>query len=190
MSDKSGSGTRWKRIDYLMRKPKTSEPAAQVARRFKQYDTDRQCWVADGAYTALVTESPRNGFKEFFIMSKLTGRIMRRVKSEQTHRVMWALLALLEFDNFLALDQTAIARDLSMPVSNVNRAIKSLIKIGAVVVGSPTGVHKSYKLSPVWVWRGKAKDHIKALDEHRMGEALGGGEAAREASEAMRDWNA
>ena len=123
-------------------------------------------------------------------MSKLTGRIMRRVKSEQTHRVMWALLALLEFDNLLALDQTAIARDLGMPVSNVNRAIKRLIEIGAVVVGSPTGVHKSYRLSAKWVWRGRAENHIKALDEHRLGEALGGGEDGREASAAMRDWNA
>ena len=173
-----------------MRKPKTSEPAAQVARRFKQWDTDRQCWVDDGAYTALVTEQPRNGFKEFFTMSKLTGRIMRRVKSEQTHRVMWALLALLEFDNFLALDQTAIARDLGMPVSNVNRAIKRLIEIGAVVVGSPTGVHKSYRLSPKWVWRGKAENHVRALEEDRMGEALGGAEDAREAMRTMRDWNA
>jgi hypothetical protein len=120
-------------------------------------------------------------------MSKLTCRIMRRVKGDQTHRVMWELLALLEFDNFLALDQTAIARDLGMPASNVNRAIKRLVEIGAVVVGSPTGAHKSYRLSPEWVWRGKAEDHPKALEEHRMGEALDGDQEARE---SMRGWGA
>lgn len=112
-------------------------------------------------------------------MSKLTCKIMKRLKGgEETHRVMWALLALLEFDNFLPLTQTAIAADLGMNPANVNRAIKRLVEVGAVLVGPPTGAHKSYKLSPEWVWRGKAEDHVKALNEHRMSEGLGGGEDA------------
>jgi DNA-binding transcriptional ArsR family regulator len=161
-------------------------PANQVARRFKQYDTDRQRWV-DGT-VAFEPEPARNGFKEFFTMSKLTGRIMKRLKgSEETHRVMWALLTLLEFDNFLPLTQTAIAEDLGMKPANVSRAIKRLVAVGAVILGPPTGAHKAYRLSPEWVWRGRAENHVKALEEHQMVEALDGDQEARA---AMRDWNA
>jgi DNA-binding MarR family transcriptional regulator len=83
--------------------------------------------------------------------------------------------------------QTAIAEDLGMKPANVSRAIKRLVERGAVILGPPTGAHKAYRLSPEWVWRGRTENHVRALDEHRMGEALDGDQADRE---AMRDWGA
>lgn len=49
----------------------------------------------------------------------------------------------------------------------MNRAIKRLVEVGAIIKGPKIGLNFSYKLSPTFGWKGSAKKHVYALDKHR-----------------------
>lgn len=82
-------------------------------------------------------------------------------------RVMLALFAKLDFDNMLLLNQSEIAKLLKMKRQNVQRAIKRLIEMDALIEGPKVGINCSYQLNPYFGWKGSAKGHIEALDTHR-----------------------
>lgn len=81
-----------------------------------------------------------------------------------------ALLEQLDFENAIIVNQSEIARDLDMQRQNVNKAIKRLIKAGALLEGPRLGMSRSYQLNPYFGWKGSPKSHSSALEE-RMKEA-------------------
>ena len=85
--------------------------------------------------------------------SNLTGNDMK---------VMWAMLARLDYENLIQVNQAEVSEQVGMNRHNVNRSIKKLIELEGVKIG----ISRSYRLNPNFGWKGSAKGHREALHEH------------------------
>ena len=75
----------------------------------------------------------------------------------QTLKVMLLLMSCLEFENYIAIKQVAIARELGMHKVDVSKAMKLLVEKGIILKvkeGSTTG----YKLNPNYGWKGRVSN--------------------------------
>ncbi len=106
-------------------------------------------------------------------------------------RVLLLLMARLDFENLISLEQTAIADKLGMHKQSVNRSIKRLIDIGCLLEGPKIGRSRTYRLNPNYGWKGSAKNHQKALRTTDKAKAAGftvhkGGKASPMDDAALR----
>ena len=69
--------------------------------------------------------------------SNLTGNDMK---------VMWAMLARLDYENLIQVNQAEVAEQVGMNRHHVNRSIKKLIELGVVLEGVKIGISRSYSL--------------------------------------------
>jgi len=83
----------------------------------------------------------------------------------QAMRVLCYLLARLDFDNWIHVEQRQIAEALRMKQSNVSRAISALVDRGILHRGPRDARIATYRLDPCFGWRGTAKRHVQALAE-------------------------
>ena len=79
-----------------------------------------------------------------------------------------ALMARLDFENFIQVSQTEIAEELQMRTSNVSRAVKKLCDLGFIRRGPKVGRSHTYQLHPELAWKGKAKGHHTAKEQARQ----------------------
>ena len=100
-------------------------------------------------------------------MSQDALTVLQQFTRVEDFRVLMALLARLDFENLLVVNQADIARDLNMRREHVNHAIKRLITAGALLEGPRIGVSRSYRLNPKFGWKGSAKGHVIALSDYR-----------------------
>ena len=82
--------------------------------------------------------------------SNLTGNDMK---------VMWAMLARLDYENLIQVNQAEVSEQVGMNRHNVNRSIKKLIELGVILEGVKIGISRSYRLNPNFGWKGSAKGH-------------------------------
>ena len=80
--------------------------------------------------------------------SNLTGNDMK---------VMWAMLARLDYENLIQVNQAEVAEQVGMNRHNVNRSIK-LIELGVVLEGVKIGVSRSYRLNLTSVGKVQLRD--------------------------------
>lgn len=78
-------------------------------------------------------------------------------------RVLMALLADLDYENYIQVAQMDIAEALNMQKTNVSRAVKNLLEVGIVIEGPKIGRSKTYRLNPQFGWKGTVTNHKKAL---------------------------
>ena len=124
--------------------------------------------VLDG-FVAYVAPRRINGFGERWLAMAQSAALIF-AKSDLglgELRVLFMLLAKLDFENLLVLNQSEIARELGMQRQNVQRAIKRLMEMGALLEGPKAGQSRSYQLNPSFGWKGSARNHVQALDEYR-----------------------
>lgn len=95
----------------------------------------------------------QNALKEFR-NAKLNGR---------DYDVLFCLLENLDFENLIHINQTDIAQELNMEKTNVNRSIKRLSELGALLKGPKVGRNCTYRLNPNFGWKGSTKNHEKAI---------------------------
>ena len=88
-------------------------------------------------------------------------------------RVLLLLMARLDFENLISLEQTAVAEKLSMHKQSVNRSIKRLVEIGCLLEGPKIGRSRTYRLNPNYGWKGSGKEHQKALRTADKAKAAG-----------------
>lgn len=143
--------------------------------------------VLEGVF-AYVVPRRRNGFgKRWVAMAQSAAMIFaqrRKELGEEGFAVLLMLIAKLDFENLLLLNQAEIAKQLGMHRQNVQRSIKKLIEMGALLPGPKVGVSRSYRLNPEFGWKGSSQNHVVALDEYRQkrlsqarqGESLSSGE--------------
>ena len=130
---------------------------------------DHQTGEVVEGFVAYVVPKRKNSFrkdgwqwlKEAMMMlaqSNLTGNDMK---------VMWAMLARLDYENLIQVNQAEVAEQVGM-----NRQTmlivqsKKLIELGVVLEGVKIGISRSYRLNPNFGWKGSAKGHRQALHEH------------------------
>ena len=58
------------------------------------------------------------------------------------------MLARLDYENLIQVNQAEVAEQVGMNRHNVNRSIKKLIELGVVLEGVNLGISRSYRLSP------------------------------------------
>ena len=76
------------------------------------------------------------------------------------------MLARLDYENLIQVNQAEVSEQVGMNRHNVNRSIKKLIELGVILEGVKIGISRSYRLNPNFGWKGSAKGHREALHEH------------------------
>jgi hypothetical protein len=82
---------------------------------------------------------------------------------DQARRVLFALLAKLDFENYLAVNAAELGRALGMARPHVSRAIARLMVEGVLLQGPRVQNRGTYTLNPRYGWKGSARGHQEAL---------------------------
>ena len=124
--------------------------------------------VVDG-FVVVVKPKIRNGFTEgWYAMALGIGKIFAHSELEGSDfKVFFLLLTHLDYENRLLINQSSIAREIGMQRQNVQRSIKKLLELGALLEGPKVGQNRSYQLNPEFGWKGSAENHKKALEKQR-----------------------
>ena len=80
-------------------------------------------------------------------------------------RVLWILLAMIDFENWLHVDQTHIGNKLNMLPRHVNRSIGRLVDQGILARGPKVGRFGTLRLDPRIAWKGKPHNYQAAIIE-------------------------
>ena len=89
-------------------------------------------------------------------------------------RVLMKLIAILDMDNLIAINQTELANEMGLKRPNFSRSIKKLLSEEILIEGAKFGQYKSYRLNAYYGWKGSIENHANALEadpiplSHRM----------------------
>ena len=128
--------------------------------------------VLDGAVLGIMFPKRRNGFSAWFAMNQEQDflQILQDPSLQgRDYKVLFALLAFLQVDNWIYVSKADVGRKLGMDRSQVGRSVRKLKEIGILLEGPKVGRSVTYRLSPTFGWKGSAKSHNEAL-EARMKE--------------------
>ena len=89
--------------------------------------------------------------------SNLTGNDMK---------VMWAMLARLDYENLIQVNQAEVSEQVGMNRHNVNRSIKKLIELGVILEGVKIGISRSTGLTPTSGGKAQPKAIGRLSHEH------------------------
>ena len=123
--------------------------------------------IMEGAVLGMFFPKRQNGFREGWV-AMAQEPMMALAKSDlgaQEMRVLFAVLAKLDFENFLLLSVADLAREIGMQRPNVSAAISKLEAFGVLLRGPKAGRSSTFRLNPSFGWRGSASNHQKALKE-------------------------
>ncbi|ENI4207480.1 helix-turn-helix domain-containing protein [Salmonella enterica] len=130
-------------------------------RRVTQIDLDTGEEI--GNYVAVIRPKQKSAFQRHFSMNQAALLAIAKELNHEQMRVLMALLAELDYENFIQVAQIEIAETLNMKKANVSRAVKNLIEFGIIFEGPKIGRSRSYRLNPEFGWKGTVSNHKKAL---------------------------
>lgn len=85
----------------------------------------------------------------------------------QTYRVLLKVLAKVEFENFIVVSQSEMAKELGMKLPNFSRCLSDLVNEGVILRGPKVGRMGSLRLNPDYGWKGTAKNHVIEIEKAR-----------------------
>lgn len=123
--------------------------------------------VLEGGVLALIFPKRQNGFYNGWVAMSQDAMfaLANAGLGDEGNRVVWALLAKLDFENWIQINQAELAKAINLDRSNFNRAMKLIEKKGLVFRGPRVGKSVTFRLNPNFGWKGSAKNHNKALKE-------------------------
>lgn len=104
------------------------------------------------------TRAPAALAKQGFVMLSQSDQIDALIKAKpgaEAHAVYLVLLTMVDYENWLYVDQTIIAKRADMNRPSVNRAIAKLITLGVLIKGPKVGRFGTLRLNPAYGWKGK-----------------------------------
>ena len=108
----------------------------------------------------------RDPYAKGWVMNSQDAAILlakdKDIKGE-THRVLWIIIGILDFENWVQLSVTEIAKELKMHRPDVSKAMKVLEEKEIILRGPKVGRSYAFMLNPEFGWKGK----VKNLDEYR-----------------------
>ena len=137
----------------------------------------------DGFY---VYVPKKQKIKDSFIMmfqERLSEIAANKDLTIESYRVLLAVIAKTDFENFIHVKQVQLAADLGMQKQNVNKAFKRLVDLGIIEKITQDNIN-GYRLNYEMGWKGKAsnlKSHIKDKTREKIVEMA---KHAREAKKA------
>lgn len=78
-------------------------------------------------------------------------------------RVLDYLMSIMDFENYIGIDQTEIAEFIEIQRPHVSRSIKKLVEKGILEEGPKIGRNKSYTMNYHYAWKGKAINRQKLI---------------------------
>jgi hypothetical protein len=124
-----------------------------------------------GGFLAYMPVRVRNGFTEgWSAMARGVGTLFAQNRSflgQEGLALIFLLIDKLDFENHLVINKIAIGLELGMARQNVQRSVRRLIELGAIIEGPKNGHSRTYRLNPNFAWRGSGENHLKALAEYR-----------------------
>ena len=82
------------------------------------------------------------------------------------HRVLWFIVARLDFENWIQISQQEISEELGIKKQHVSSAIKLLQRKEIILRGPKVGRSYAFRLNPYFGWKG----NVKNLDDYRRKE--------------------
>lgn len=116
-----------------------------------------------GGFVAVVRPKQKSSFQRHFTMNQAALITIANELNHDQMRVLMALLADLDYENFIQIAQIDVANALKMQKTHVSRAIKNLLEFGIILEGPKIGRSKTYRLNPQFGWKGTVTNHKKAL---------------------------
>ena len=144
--------------------------------------------VLEGATLAVFYPKQKNGFTTGWV-AMAQDPLMALAKADlgyQAQRVLFAMLAKLDFENFISISQAEMGRELNMKQPNVSQAITKLVREGVIIAGPRLQRKGTYSLNPQYGWKGSARGHQDALRERMKARGMSVIEGSA-APEADRD---
>ncbi len=123
--------------------------------------------IFEGAALALIFPKRRNGFGEGWIAMAQPALMALATNGfgKEAYQVIFGVIALLDFENWIQLNQSELAEKLKMKRQNLNRALSRLEKEKILFRGPRVGRSTTFRLNPNYGWKGSAKKHNEALKE-------------------------
>lgn len=117
----------------------------------------------------LVYVQHRAKIKEGWFMGFQAG-FLELAKDEQLRGqplvVLLALFAKLDFENFIAISQADLARELNLGRNRISEAVSRLKARGVILAGPKVGTAQTYRLNPGYAWKGNVKNLHQARRDH------------------------
>ena len=123
--------------------------------------------IFDGAALAVIFPKRKNGFQTGWV-AVAQNPMLELAKANlggEANRVLFYVLAKLDFENWINLNQSAGADEIQMKRPNFARGMKKLVDIGVVLPGPRVGRNATFRLNPDYGWKGSAKSHHQALQD-------------------------
>jgi hypothetical protein len=121
--------------------------------------------ILEGATLAVFYPKRKNGFTTGWL-AMAQEPLMKLAQADlgsEAMRVLLALLARLDFENYLVLNQAQLGRQLGLKAPNISRAVARLVEEGVLLAGPRVQVSRTYTLNPHYGWKGSARGHQEAL---------------------------
>lgn len=129
--------------------------------------------IIEGVY-AITPVRRKNGFQQggWFAMSqeaiaKVLDLTIQQKVTLRDLQTLYALLEVLDIENWIRVSQKHLAERLNMLQPNVSRSIRVLIELGIILIGPKVGTSRTYRLAPSFGWKGGARQHNDALKDMR-----------------------
>lgn len=138
--------------------------------------------VMEGAVLGMFFPKRQNGFREGWI-AMAQDALMAVAKmdlGDEARRLLFAILAKLDYENYILLNQAEIGADIGMQRANVSRALAKLEAEGVLLRGPKAGRSSTFRLNPAFGWKGSAANHQKALKERMRASNISGIVPARD----------
>ena len=101
----------------------------------------------------------KNGFqKGWMAMAQAMMMLAQSNLTGNDMKVMWAMLARLDYENLIQVNQAEVSEQVGMNRHNVNRSIKKLKELGVILEGVKIGISRSW-LNLTSGGRSSAKGH-------------------------------
>lgn len=123
--------------------------------------------ILEGATLAVFYPKRKNGFSTGWVAMSQEAmmKLAQAGFGKETSSILFAVLAKLDFENWLTLNHAEVGRELGMKRPNVSRAIARLIEEGVLLPGPKVQAKGTYCLNPHYGWKGSAKGHQQALQD-------------------------
>lgn len=110
----------------------------------------------------------RNPYDRGWIMNSQEGLEIIAKDKEITgriHRILWFLIARLDFENWIQITQKEICEELGMRKEDVSSGIKLLEKKDILLRGPKIGRSYSFRINPYFGWKGDVRNLEKYREE-------------------------
>lgn len=121
--------------------------------------------IMEGAVLGMFFPKRQNGFGTGWV-AMAQNAMMELARSDlgaQDWRVFAAVVAKLDFENFLLLTIADLAKEIGMQRSHASDSIAKLERLGVLIRGPKAGRSSTFRLNPSFGWKGSASNHQKAL---------------------------